>query len=218
MTFLLVRNQAWADSFQLVPLPQLSVLEITGIKDICTEGCSLVFQTVHVLKCFKNWQKISNRVCKTEHIHNECPRRIPWWSTSKECQCWPSWCLLTASSQTKGRSRWELLLTGAGCSKWPSSCLQSAGKWILLVPSQLLQTWLPGSRCTLFITGKLEDSLGSSGAYPCRAMVGWVLHSPVYVGLLTAVLATQHKNCYWKDSFFLTLIIRLGQMNSINKE
>lgn len=37
-------------------------------------------------------------------------------------------------------------------------------------------------------------------------------------GLHTAILVTQHKNFYWKDSFFLTLVIRLGQMNFINKE
>lgn len=53
MTFLLVRNQVWADAVQLVPLPQFSVLEITAGQDISVEGCSWVFQTVHVPKCLK---------------------------------------------------------------------------------------------------------------------------------------------------------------------
>lgn len=54
MTFLLVRNQVWADTFQLVPLPRLSVLEITAGQDIGIEGYSWVFQTVHVSKCLQN--------------------------------------------------------------------------------------------------------------------------------------------------------------------
>lgn len=54
MTFLLVRNQAWADTFQLVLLPWFSVLGITAGQDINIEGCSLVFLTVHVSKCLKN--------------------------------------------------------------------------------------------------------------------------------------------------------------------
>lgn len=53
MTFLLVRNQVWADAFQLVPWPWLSVLEITAGQDISVEGCSWVFQKVHVSKCLK---------------------------------------------------------------------------------------------------------------------------------------------------------------------
>lgn len=53
MTFLLVRNQVWVDAVQLVPLPQFSVLEITAGQDISVEGCSWVFQTVHVSKCLK---------------------------------------------------------------------------------------------------------------------------------------------------------------------
>lgn len=54
MAFVLVRNQVWADAFQFVPLPQPSVLEITAGQDISIEGCTWVFQAVHVSKCLKN--------------------------------------------------------------------------------------------------------------------------------------------------------------------
>lgn len=125
-------------------------------------------------------QKISSRVCKIEHIHSECPRMIPQWTTSREGSAGPAGASCTASPQTKARSRWGQLFTRAGAANGPAHVFSRLKSEFFWFP---VSSWLTakslGSRCTLFNTGKLQDSLDSSGAYPSRAMVGRVLNSPV---------------------------------------
>lgn len=135
---------------------------------------------------------------------------IPRWSTSKEGWCWPSWCLLQLTEQ--GSSRGGLLLTRAGAASGPahvSSQLKREFFWFPVTAKSL------GSRCTLFNTRKLQASLGSSGAYPSRAMVGRVLHSPVLLLHMWAGPRLTYSNpCNSAQKllyFFLTNIIRLGQ-------
>lgn len=122
----------------------------------------------------------------------------------------------SSSSQTKAPA-------GAGCSSpglvQQMAQLMSPVSWKVNSSGAQVSSWLTakslGSRCTLFNTGKLQASLGSSGAYPSRAMVGRALHSPVLLLHMWAGPRLTYSNpCNSAQKllyFFLTNIIRLGQ-------
>lgn len=169
---------------------------------------------------------------KTEPIHSGCPRMIPP-SFPSHKQRVPVLAQLVPFPQPSHRSR---VTAGESCS---SPALGAAND-PAHVSSQLKSEyfWFPVSSCrpdlqespravgalrspqenirtALFLQELIHPGPWQAEFCTAQCSCCTCRQDP---GLHTAILATQHKNFYWKDSFFLTLVIRLGQMNFINKE
>lgn len=177
-------------------------------------------------------QKIPSRVCKIEHIHSECPRMIP--PSSPPCkQRVPVLAQLVPFPEPaygpKVAAGESCSSPGLGAANDParvSSQLKSEYFWFPVSscrPDLQESPWAVGALCSPqenFRTALVLQELTHPGPWQaefCTVQCSCCARGQD-PGLHTAILAIQHNNCNWKDSFFLTLAIRLGQMNFINKE